>query len=315
MGDRDAFGREKDEDTFQGLGWTSSGETRSTDAPVPVSHETLPGMVADVNHDGIPGTHAPPPRAYADRPRSSGGGMPDDGRLDLGPVATVLGFLFRRFLPLAVVLAILGGVGAGIVGTISDTVDDVQSSSPDFPEAPVIDPGGNGSSEGGEETPAGSEAEPAEAEPVPAGPPEGLQRGSMLLASNFAAVKARMRTGRYGRLKNLSIRPERINAEFVTKEGQLRSVTFEPGGKVDEGSLSGGGFESLPTMPIGPINTAAPYRMARSAAGRLKRETTAVGYVVYYGEDFVGDLVWGVYMKNGEIFQGDTRGRILRRIS
>lgn len=312
MAERDAFGREKDENTFQGLGWTSSGETRSTDTPVPVSRETLPGMDADVNHDGIPGSHAPPPRAYADRPQSSGGGMPDDGRVDLGPLATVAKVVFRRLLPFAVVLAILGGVGAGIVGAISDAVDDIETSSPEFPQAPVIDPE---IGQGADDEPSGAAVEQDVTPPAePAGPPEGLQRGSLLLASNFAAVKAKMRTGRYGRLKNLSIRPERVNAQFVTEDGQLRNVTFLPGGQVEAGSLSGSGFGSLPTLAIGPINSAAPYRMARSAAGRLKRDDTAVNYVVYYGEDFVGDLVWGVYMKNGEIFQGDTRGRILRQI-
>lgn len=312
MGERDAFGREKDEDTFQGLGWTSSGETRSTDTPVPVSRETLPGMDADVNHDGIPGTHAPPPRAYADRPQSSGGGMPDDGRIDLGPVATLVKFLFRRIAPLAIVVVILGGVGVGIVGAISDAVDDIDVSSPEFPQAPAIDPD-TGEESGDVPVQGGVDGEDAPA--TPAGPVEGLQPGSMLLASNFAAVKAKMRTGRYGRLKNLSVRPERVNAQFVTKAGQIRNVTFLPDGQVDEGSLSGSGFGSLPTIPIGPMNSAAPFRMARSAAGRLKRPDTAVGYVVYYGEDFVGDIVWGVYMKDGEIFQGDTRGKILRQIS
>ncbi len=313
MGERDAFGREKDENTFQGLGWTSSGETRSTDTPVPVSRETLPGMDADVNHDGIPGSHAPPPRAYADRPQSSGGGMPDDGRIDLGPLARIGRAVFRRLLPLAIVVALVGGVGAGIVGAISDAVDDIDVASPEFPQAPVIDPGAGQETDdaGDEAAQAGVEGE----ETTPAGPVEGLQPGSLLLASNFAAVKAKMRTGRYGRLKNLSIRPERVNAQFVTKGGQIRNVTFGPGGRVDEGSLSGSGFGSLPTIPIGPMNSAAPFRMARSAAGRLKRPDTAVGYVVYFGEDFVGDIVWGVYMKDGEIFQGDTRGKILRQVS
>lgn len=305
MGERDAFGREKDENTLEGMGWSTPSTSRRSEPPVTVSRESLPGMDADVNHDGIPGTHAPPGRTF-----------PEHRGVPTTPARrrpSRVGGLLRAVLPLGFVLLVFGGVIAGIVGAIRDAVDSVDGPDIEFPRAPSIDPEVD---EADEEAAADTRpAEPSEPQDTtPAAPPQGLQRGSLLLASNFAAVKAKMRTGRYGRLKNISLRPDRINAQFVTKDGRLRSVAFGPGGSAEELSVSGPGFSGIKTIPIAPINTAAPFRITRSAAGRLKRPATSVDYVVYFGEDFVGEIVWGVFMKDGRAFQADTRGRILRQI-
>lgn len=302
MGERDAFGREKDENTLKDMGWSTPPASRRRDEPpVVASRDSLPGMGADVNHDGIPGSHAPPSRTFPEhrgvptptprrRRRSGGGGL-----------GSIVAILF--------VIGVFGSVILGVIGAIVDAVDSVETSGIDRPSAPSV----ADEDEGGEtETPAAVDEEPASTEP--AAPPQGLQPGSLLLAKNFGAVKATMRTGRFGKLKNFSIRPDRMNAQFVTKDGRLRSVQFSPGGKAEELSVSGPGFAGTQTIPIAPINSAAPYRMARSAAGRLKRPATDVDYVVYFGEDFVGNIVWGVFMRDGKAFQGDTRGRIIRQI-
>ena len=52
----------------------------------------------------------------------------------------------------------------------------------------------------------------------------------------------RLRTGGYGRLGNLRVAPERIDATLVTKDGRLRQVQIVPGGAVRVIGTTGAGF-------------------------------------------------------------------------
>jgi len=313
MGDRDAFGREKDENSLEGMGWSSGGGA-STPPPVPQpvprpepARESLPGMVADVAHEGVPGTHAPPPTAFPDRPtfssapRRSGGGL---GGLSM------LFRLFRGLIPLAIIVALIAGAGGALIDTATDKATDaIESATEDLsittetPAEPV--------------TP-GAEAEaqaPAAPKPsAPAQPPAGLKSGSLLRQQQFGAAMRKLRTGGYGRLTNLRVAPERIDATLVTKGGRLRNIQFQPGGTVRDFGTTGPGFGRTSTMSIADINSAAPSRLAASAAGRLKVPATRVNYLVY-SLAFGPDARWYVYFKSGEIFAADARGRISRRIS
>ncbi|MTD46661.1 hypothetical protein GKE82_20800 [Conexibacter sp. W3-3-2] len=290
MGERDAFGREQDEDPLAAMGWATPPTRERREAAVPAvtaSATTLPGMEPGTEREGIPGTHGPPPRSFPER-RARQAGTTDAA----GPSAGAR--LVRALVSIGILFALLGGVMSAVVGSITDAIDGPDVTVPRF-TAPVPPT---------PQTPAGPDGEA----------PVGLERGSMLLRSSFAAAKATMRSGRFGRLKNLSLRPARIDAQFLTGGGRLRNVEFLPGGKVEQVSLGPPGFGGAQTIPVAPINTAAPYRLTVAAANRLGRPTAEVDYVSYYGEDFVGGLVWGVTFRDGTTFQGDSRGRIVRQL-
>jgi hypothetical protein len=119
-----------------------------------------------------------------------------------------------------------------------------------------------------------------------------------------------LRAAKLGSVSSLSIRPERINAQLVTKGGRLRSVQVSSDRKLDRFSVSGPGFKFVRTVPFAQINTAAPERLARAAARRMGTKTSRLDYVAL----LVG-TGWGAYFKNGRIGQGDARGGFVRRIS
>jgi len=339
MTERDAFGRQKGEDPLEDLGWSSSsaanrssglrvpvarGDVPKPDAPledlgwstssaanrtsglaVPVSAEQLRGD-ADAPHQGIPGSHAPAPMTFRDR-EPSGGGMPGGAQIDLRGLR-VLGRLFRSLILLAILAAVFIGGGGALVDTISDEIDkidEIESSKPRSPATPERE---------GPSSKAPTGQSPAPAQPAaPSEPPVGLQRGSLLLRANFASALRKMRNGGYGRLTNLRVAPERINATFLTKDGRLRNVQFQPGGAVRDFGTSGPGFSGARTMSIASINASAPFRAVSSAAGRLKKPASKVNYLVYTAA-FSGQP-WGVYFKDGQYFRADGRGAITRRFS
>jgi hypothetical protein len=194
-----------------------------------------------------------------------------------------------RIVKVAVVLAIIVALAGGLGGLVS-VGERVKDSVSDLP-AKLAPPSGTGG--GG-------------AEPV------GLAKNSLLLRRNLAPALRRMRTSGLGRLKSLSIRPQRLDAQLLTKDGRLRSVQQRFDGKLSEVSISGGGFGALKTIAFSRANSAAPSRLARSAARRMKRPVSRVDYVVLV--DSGPQAVWTVVMQGGGQFLGDARGRITRRI-
>lgn len=305
MAERDAFGREKGEDPLEDLGWSTSGAAnRASGLAVPVPREELRGA-ADVNHEGIPGTHAPAPRTFQDR-RPSGGGLPGGTQIDLRGLR-IFGRVFRSLVLLAIVLAVFVGGGGALVDKIGDEIDKIDTiDKPEVPSSPVVP--ATPEDEGAGESPA---AEPPSAPARPDEPPVGLQRGSLLLRANFETVLRKMRTGGYGRLTNLRVAPERIDAQFLTKGGRLRNVQFQPGGGVRDFGTSGPGFSGARTMSIASIDASAPFRAVTSAAGRLEKPASQVNYLVY--TDVFAGQPWGVYFKAGQYFRADGRGTITRR--
>ena len=49
----------------------------------------------------------------------------------------------------------------------------------------------------------------------------------MLTRRNFSRAMARLRTSGLGRMRTMSVRPERIDAQLLTKGGSLRSVQIK----------------------------------------------------------------------------------------
>ena len=102
----------------------------------------------------------------------------------------------------------------------------------------------------------------------------------MLTRRNFDRALKRLSTSGLGRMRTLTIRPDRIDAQLLTKGGSLRSVQIrydEP--DINAFGTSGAGFGHLETIPFAKIDAGAPARLARSAAGRARLPVSQVDYV------------------------------------
>ncbi len=288
MSEFDAFGRKVGEDPLEQLGWNvghpvpppqphpaSTGDPLAQTVPTPPGPDPLP-------HDA-PVMAAPPP-AWTPAPSASS----TFGRRRRFPIG--------RIIFLAIVGAIVYGAFQ-IVGSVTDTVRTAVDSLPSIP-TPVapIPPG----TEEGDEAPA-----------PPSRPPRGLSRASLVRPENLRRAVQRLRAEKGG-LRSLSVRPERLNAQLLTRGGRLKNVQITHEGGIVS-TTSGSGFGAPATIPFARVNTKAGARLVRAAARRLKRSTNGLDYIALL-EVGGGPPVWGAYFKNGGIFIGDPQGRILRRI-
>lgn len=310
MAERDPFGRLPDENPLAGLGSLSDGIDSQAPAQPVVSGRPEEGQRQD--RPGRPAAReepSPPPKRRPATTPSAERSQQQTLRELLGAVqqiktprrggASGLGVLrtverviwiVRFVIVVAIVLAV-GGAAAGVftTGSIRDKINE-QLPNTELPKDTFGEPG---------------------AQSVPK--PVGLGKDSLLLQRNLAPALKHMRTSGLGRLKSLSIRPERIDAQLVTRDGRLRSVQQRFDGKLGELSISGGGFGQLPTISFKRANSAAPGRLARGAARRVRQPVSKVDYVVLISSG--ATTLWTVVMKSGAQFLGDARGHITRRIS
>lgn len=275
MGERDAFGREKGEDTLAGLGWTSGDplpppsepileEPRAPEAaPVAVAPPTTPRTSTAFRFDA--------PVAVPTRRRTSGCGL-------------------------ALTVALLLGVGT-VVGGVSLVADGIQDAEEAVDALPSL-------------TPKPATPDVGEA-PRATTPPVGLKRGSLLLRTNFRRALAAVRAREAGQLRSLRVEPQRLDLQLRTKDGRLKSVQYRWTGEVERLSRSGPGFGFVTTVPFARIDTRAPSRAVAAAAGRLQTGAARVNYLVYTG----GLSGWSVFFQGGQHFRADDRGRIVRRVS
>ncbi len=89
-------------------------------------------------------------------------------------------------------------------------------------------------------------------------PARGLSVTSLLRPAAFGKAMTRLRTGGYGRLMNLRVAPDRIDATMLTKDGRVRQVQIVPGGAVRVIGTSPAGFAGARTMALKGIVTARP---------------------------------------------------------
>ena len=303
--DLDPFGRKKDENPLASLGWHGD-ETASTVEPEPEpERQREPEAVASFGTAGEPSQfqpRTPPSLAEPDRhaahwrsPRGHDHAQPTT-RARRQPV----GRLVRAAITLGIIVAVLGGLISVLVDEGVERADRfIDELAPPDVQAPSI-PG------------ARDDAPPSEGG-RPERIPRGLSAGSLLRPAAFGRAITRLRTGGYGRLGNLRVAPERIDATLVTKDGRLRQVQIVPGGTVRVIGTTGAGFSGARTMTMNDIVASAPSRLTRSAAERLRVPASRVNYLVL--SDFAGTRQWNVYFKGGQIFSADARGRITRRIS
>ena len=200
-----------------------------------------------------------------------------------------------------VVFLVVLGIIASVAKPIWDAGKDVRDAVGDIPSSGEINIPGTGDDES-----SGDGGEVAV--------PSGLNSSSMMRRANFDRAMKRLSTSGLGRLRSVTIRPDRIDVQLLTKGGSLRSAQIrydEP--EINQFGTSGAGFSHLETVRFAKVDTGAPQRLARSAAGRARVPVSRVDYITLNASQ--GTLTWGAYMKGGKIYLANSRGRITRRIS
>jgi len=310
MAKRDPFGRLPDENPLAGLGTMSGGSTSEAESYVvpepssePVFSAAPAGSKERAASDAKPESQPPPPKTGNPAVDASlAEVMRQAQQLGAGVDVTKSVRTVGRVVKLAVfliVVAVIVSVGSSIFDaskSLRDTVGDIPS------PKEIVD----------EATPEPSTPAEKEAAAVPA---VGLSSTSMLTRRNFRRAMARLRTSGLGRMRTMSVRPDRIDAQLLTKGGSLRSVQIaaEDPTEIKDFGTGGSGFSHLETIPFARINSAVPQRLARSAAGRARVPVSRVDYLVL--SSILNDVSWGAYLKGGKIFLANSRGRITRRIS
>ncbi len=298
MAELDPFGRRKGEDPLASLGWSGSEDTAvapEVAADGGTRDEPLAGLTTAPEP---PPTPRPPRERRARRERE----REQPNRVQFGPGRFVSGLI-----TLGIVVA-LGGVA--VSAFVSSGVDTVERFVDDFTTPQAAPPPASSEVPSGREQPT---LDPPPRSSAPPADPRGVGRGSMLRPFAFGAAIKRLRNGGFGRLTNLRVAPERIDATLLTKGGALRHVQIVPGGGVRRFGTATGGFRGVPTMSLAGIDAGAPQRATRSAAERLGVPPSRVNYLVY--TQFGGVTQWNVYFTGGQIFSADATGRITRRIS
>ncbi|HEY6888860.1 MAG TPA: hypothetical protein VI300_13800, partial [Solirubrobacter sp.] len=217
MGERDAFGREKGEDSLAGLGWSSSAGT-PTPTPVPVTPAPRPASVS-----------TPSPMMTAGEPLTGGAaGTGSAPAWTPGPQASYTRRRRRRARGVIVPLMIIGFVAVAIGGAttaFNAGNDALNTFSNSIEQATKNDPTNT----------TGSPSSP----------------GTSLTQS--AALKAALAKLPAGRLQLLRVAPDRINANVIVK-GKLHVVQVSAGGEVNDVATpsSGGGTGTIKVNSVAP---------------------------------------------------------------
>jgi hypothetical protein len=303
MAERDPFGRLPDENPLAGLGALSDGTQAQAAEPVVTPNRDWSGSepaakakpAASEAKSTTSASWSSPPKV----PRT-GNPMVDQSLAEVIRQAEAVSGVkvvqsvrvVSRVVKLVVFLVVIGVI-ASVAGPIIDVGKDVRDAVDDIPSTGGL-PGGSASED---------EA-----------PPVGLSSKSFLRRATFDSAMKRLRTSGLGRMQSLTIRPERLSIQLLTKGGTLRSLQM----RFDEAAIDTlgpgtPGLSHLETVPFARLDTAAPQRLARSAAGRARLPVSRVDYVTLNISQ--GEVSWGAYLKGGKIYLANSRGRITRRIS
>jgi hypothetical protein len=306
MAERDAFGRLPDENPLAGLGSLSDGSPDQSAQPVVVQAKDDWSGAEPADRQSKPeAKSATAASASAAPPRVPRTGNPavDQSLAEVLRQAEALGGtnvvqsvrVVGRVVKLVVFLVVLGVV-AGVAMPLIKVGKDVRDAVEDIPSESSSPSTGGG---GGEDEQA---------------VPSGLSSNSMLTRRNFDRAMDRLSKSGLGRMRSVAIRPERIDGQLLTKGGSVRSVQIRSDDpEIKQFGTSGSGFGHLETIPFAKIDTGAPARLARSAAGRARLPLSRVDYITLNSS--LNEVVWGAYMKGGKIYLANSRGRITRRIS
>jgi hypothetical protein len=253
MGQRDAFGREIDEDTLAEVGWRTPERTQPApewvqpkpaqpssafDAGEAWSLRTKPEQAPDTPAPApTPAFQAPPPRAPARPRRRRRGG-------------------FSRLIFL-VVLLVIAGSGAGSLFTLGKTaVDSGRNALRDAIPTPIVEDAGPGDSD------AGSFLEPA-----------GLRKAMAKLPA--------------GRVTILTIRPNGLDATVIA-DGRTKLVHMDAAGNV----TTVGAPVEIPGKSV-KLDPAAPGRIVRTVTRRTGKSPAAISQLVLANGTWTAQLDGG----------------------
>jgi hypothetical protein len=320
MAKRDPFGRLPDENPLAGLGALSDGGTSQAGEPVVVSAkddwsggepgaDARPAESTAKQQAAMWAASAPPASAPPSKPAAPAYPAVDQSlaeairraeamsRATVVQPARVIGRIVRLVV-LLVVLGVMFGVAKPLIDAGKDVRDAVS---------------GNKAPSAVDQTPAAGSASTSAGNQPSAPPrvPSGLSSNSMLVRRNFDRAMRRLSSSGLGHLRTLSVRPERIDAQLLTNGGSLRSVQIRSGdSKINDFGAGGTGFSHLETIPFSKIDAGAPARLARSAAGRVRKPVSQIDYLVLLS--FSNEVTWAAFTKSGKHFQASAHGRITR---
>ena len=275
MPEYDAFGREIGEDTLQQ--WRQGSGERPAEPEPPRQRQPEPAPVAVTAGDPLggpaPAPAAPPPRPPEQGPRRAGFAPGKRPRKR------------RRGMARLIVLLVFGWITFNVISGIAGKVDEAARTI----TIPKLSPPGT--------------------EP----PPTGFQPGSLLRPAAFEHAITQIRRRGDGKLQNLRVAPERIDATLITNRGTLVNVQVSATEGYRKLSESGPGFTASDTVPFSKLDARIPMKVTTAAAKRLGSPVGTIDYLVPSLSD--GKVVWGAYFKTGAIFLANARGKIVRRIS
>jgi hypothetical protein len=266
MSERDAFGREKGEDTLANMGWSSSvtpGSPIATPNPAPAT--ATPTPIAP----GRPAMSAGEPLTPGPAPAWTP-----------GPPASYTRRRRRRARGIIVPLFIIGIFAVAIGGAVnvfragSDAVDRITSS---------IETATQSGTSTTKSTPAS---------------------GTTLLQA--AALKAALKKLPAGDIELLRVAPDRIDANIIVK-GRMHIVQVTAGGDVRDTSTPATGSGSAVK-----VNSAAPGRIARTAAKRSGKRIGSVSYLVLI--HLLGKDEWQLYFDDTTHFSASANGKKVHRV-
>jgi hypothetical protein len=246
MSERDAFGREKGEDTLAEMGWSWS-----SDAPATPATPATPQAAAGPARPEPTFTAAPTP------PPAMSAGAPAGPAWTPGPPAMVRLRRRRKARGIIVPLVLIGFVALAVGGATtalnagSGALDDLQSA--------VRDATAN------------------VAPTATAAPPTGLESGSLLRPAALKTALAKLPSRQ---IQMFRLAPERIDAQLFAG-GKLHVVQVRSDGTVSDSvtQISGRGTRMK-------VDTAAPSRIVRTAAKRSGRSPDRVNYLVLMGSQW-----------------------------
>jgi hypothetical protein len=311
MAKRDPFGRLPDENPLAGLGSMSDGTSSQAGQPVVVaaaddwsgsepSAGARPAAPQRAPAQDRPATAAPSSRPAQSRPAAVDQSLAEvirqaEAMSGVKVVQSVQ--VVGRVVKLVVFLIVLGVI-FGVAKPLIDAGKDVRDAVSGIKAPSAVD-----------QTPAPGSGSGSGSRGAAPKVPIGLSSNSMLTRQNLTRAMDRLSKSGLGRMRSMSIRPERIDAQLLTKGGSLRSVQIKfDDPKIDSLGASGAGFSHLETIPYAKIDTGAPARLARSAAGRLRKPVSQIDYVVLIS--FAGKPTWSGFSKAGKHFLADPHGRI-----
>jgi hypothetical protein len=224
----------------------------------------------------VPIAPPPSPTEPARRPTVA---IPRSGRRNRSGFGCLVGFV--------ILAAIVVGPVIAIVSFVSDTADEIKRNIPNF------DPG------------TADDTAP---------PPQGLGARSMIRAQNLGPALRQIRAMDRGKLGDLTVWADRVDATLVTRRTREQSVVVTYSGEVRKGDAHDVGIPQE-TIAWGDVDPKIPEKLARAAAGKAGADD--INYVIARPPTVFDDgkLTWIAYYKSGRIMQGDANGKPTRRIS